>query len=132
MNFGMSGNINEYGGIHLYCFDDEKIGSLCMNSFDDSLQLNSDVSNILENSNSPLNSINSIFVSEFYVNDKFRNQGYGTRLLTEVVRFLKEINIDYFFLTCQLSNYKAKNLYDKFGFEEIGRNDEVFLLLYKI
>ena len=132
MNFGKSGNINQYEGIYLYCYDDEKFGSLSMNSFDHSLQLNSDVSNILENHNSPLNGKNSIFVSEFNIVEKYRNQGYGTRLLTEVEKYLKEINIEYFFLTCELSNYGAKNFYDKFGLEEVGKNDQVFLLIYKI
>lgn len=132
MNFGRSGNINSFDGMILYCFDDEMIGSLCINNHDSSLELNSNVENILEKSNSPLSSTNSIFMSEFIVHDKFRNQGYGVSLLKETERFSNEIGIDYIFLTCDISNERAKNLYDKFGFEEVGRNDEVCLLLYKI
>jgi RimJ/RimL family protein N-acetyltransferase len=133
MNFGKSGNINSYNGLEMYIYDNEKIGSLFITNFDLSLDINTNTSEILENSSTiPFNRLNSLFIFKFNINDKYRRMGYGTNLLNETVKFCNSIKINYIYLNCDLSNKGAKKLYDKFGFIELGKNKNDFLLYYKI
>jgi RimJ/RimL family protein N-acetyltransferase len=123
MNFGKSGNINSYDGLEMYIYDNEKIGSLFITNFDVSLDINTNTSEILENSSTiPFNRLNSLFIFKFNIDDKYRRMGYGTNLLNETVKFCNSIKIKYIYLNCDLSNKRAKKLYDKFGFIELGKN----------
>ena len=133
MNFGKSGNINSYGGLELYVYDTEKIGSLFIVNFDVSLDINFNTSEILESKLSvPFNILNSIFVFKFNIYEKYRGNGFGTNLLNETVKLCKTQKIEYIYLNCDLINNNAKKLYDKFGFIEFGRNNVDYLLYYKI
>ena len=133
MNFGKSGNINSYGGLELYVYDTEKIGSLFIVNFDVSLDINFNTSEILESKLSvPFNILNSIFVFKFNIYEKYRGNGFGTNLLNETVKLCKTQKIEYIYLNCDLINNNAKKLYDKFGFIEFGRNNIDYLLYYKI
>ena len=133
MNFGKSGNINSYNGLEPYIYDTEKIGSLFIANFDVSLDINVNTSEILEsNLNVPFNILNSTYVFKFNVYEKYRGNGFGTNLLNETVKFCKIQKIKYIYLNCDLTNNKAKKLYDNFGFIEFGRNNVDYLLYYKI
>lgn len=59
-------------------------------------------------------------IDNFYVGEKYRNQGIGTSLLT----YLEDIAINYkavnITLEVRVSNNIAINLYKKFGFNEVA------------
>jgi ribosomal protein S18 acetylase RimI-like enzyme len=133
MNLGKSGNINTEKGLELYIFDTEKLGYILLTNFDLSVDVNPNLNDIFEKCNSiQMNNTNSIYCYDFHVNEKHRGKGVGTKLLNEVIKFSKLQEIQYIFLTCNILNYRAKKLYDNFGFIELEKNQNEFLLYYLI
>lgn len=61
------------------------------------------------------NNPNRGLLSEFFIYKRFRGQGYGSELLTEVIKFGRNI-----LLWVKDTNVAAKNLYAKHGFNKIG------------
>ena len=60
---------------------------------------------------------NSAQIERVAVLKQYRNRNFATRLLEETLKYLKNIHIKKAFLFAQL---KAKNLYLKTGFQEVG------------
>lgn len=65
------------------------------------------------------------FPNEFYLDtisvfEKFRGKGIGSKLLEALPQWAKENQREVIGLACDKQNPKAKKLYQKMGFEEVG------------
>ncbi len=69
-------------------------------------------------------------IESFFLEDKFRNKGLGSKLLRDFINWCKGKRIDYTFITASAQNMQAINLYKKFGFH--CRNCELILKLRNI
>ena len=61
----------------------------------------------------------------------YRNQGIGTRLMTDMIDYLRKKGYVYTSLSVNKENYAVK-LYRKMGFEVIRENDEDFLMMLRL
>jgi ribosomal protein S18 acetylase RimI-like enzyme len=57
----------------------------------------------------------------FAVRERFRRQGIGTKLLEAAVAMLKESGARAVSLSVELGNHRARRLYERAGFEPVGR-----------
>lgn len=64
----------------------------------------------------------SAFLYEIYVFDEFRTQGYGTKVMNYMEKWLKDKDVHYFKLHVYGSNTGARKLYEELGFEIAGIN----------
>ncbi len=58
---------------------------------------------------------------------KHRRKGYAQALLSYALAFAKENKVELFFLDVKESNFSARNLYKKLGFNEEGRRKNYYL-----
>lgn len=61
---------------------------------------------------------NDIYIFSFALKLKSRGKGYGTRLMTLLLDYLKKENIENIYLTVDPENKIAVGLYEKFGFKK--------------
>jgi ribosomal-protein-alanine N-acetyltransferase len=66
-----------------------------------------------------------LILDEFYINnvavtEKCRNNGIASALIAELINKLKHCNCALATLEVRESNYGARNVYEKFGFENLG------------
>lgn len=59
-------------------------------------------------------------IVNFAVKPDFQGKGLGEYLLTETMRMMNKNGVQRFYLDVRISNYKARRLYEKVGFQEIG------------
>jgi len=57
-------------------------------------------------------------VTELYVDDSFRGQGIGTKLMSKVEQYLKRKDCDYIWVEVFLPNVKTHDLYKKLGYQD--------------
>lgn len=55
-----------------------------------------------------------------YVSSKYRQQGYGQKVLEKSLDYCKSLNVKKIFLELRCSNSKAYKLYHKNGFVDLG------------
>lgn len=67
---------------------------------------------------------NQIFLCFVYLLEHYRGKGYSKKLLENVELFLKrEFKVSEYYLNVLIENITAFKCYEKFGFQEISRND---------
>ncbi len=71
------------------------------------------------------NNDDGVLLDEIYIDEKFRNNGIGTKIIKEVI---KANNVVY--LWVYKLNVKAINLYKKLGFKIIGETESRFYMKY--
>jgi len=59
-------------------------------------------------------------IINFAVRSDFQGMGLGEFLLTETMQIMHNDGVKLLFLEVRVSNFKARNLYKKVGFQEIG------------
>ena len=59
-------------------------------------------------------------IINFYVDDEFQNQGFGSMMLEFVIELCKMSNLNVLSLEVRESNEKAIKLYEKFPFDNCG------------
>ena len=59
-------------------------------------------------------------ILNFAVRSDFQGMGLGEFLLTETMQIMHNDGVKLLFLEVRVSNFKARNLYKKVGFQEIG------------
>ena len=59
-------------------------------------------------------------VNFFVINNKFREKGYGTLLMNDVIKQCEKLNINKLFLEVSQTNIKAEKFYSKFDFFTVG------------
>ena len=59
-------------------------------------------------------------IINFYVDDEFQNQGFGSMMLEFVIELCKMSNLNVLSLEVRESNQAARKLYTSFGFDEDG------------
>lgn len=128
---GNVGDINKIEGLEFYLFDEnEKIGKIILNNFEDSLIIDSNNYDILEKKDNPIiNQNNSVFLRSFFIDFKFRNLGFGKKLMKHILEYVKINNVKYVFLICDKSNSVAMKLYTELDFNYYGENDSHVLLI---
>jgi len=69
-------------------------------------------------------------IESFFLENRFRDKGLGSRLLKDFINWCKEKRIDYAFLSASAQNLPAIRLYKKFGFN--SRDCQLILNLNNI
>lgn len=64
----------------------------------------------------------SAFLYEIYLFEQFRGMGFGTKVMTNVEKWIQQQGITYFKLHVFGSNTGARKLYEELGFEIAGIN----------
>ena len=62
---------------------------------------------------------------------EYRNQGIGTRLMTEMIDYLRKNGYEKTSLSVDKENYAVK-MYKKLGFEVVVENDDDYLMVLKL
>ncbi len=62
----------------------------------------------------------------FCVDPTFHKQGIGSEILEYSIEYLKSLGVDRILLEVRVSNTKAINLYEKFGFKKSGRRPKYY------
>lgn len=62
---------------------------------------------------------------------EYRNQGFGTRLMSAMIEYLRESGYIQTSLNVKKENYAVK-LYQKMGFKIIGENEDDYLMLLNL
>lgn len=67
-------------------------------------------------------------IDEFYIQDSFRNKGFGKKTLSYIIEQSEQLGLASLQLEVERTNSIGKSLYEKLGFSETGR----FLLVKKM
>lgn len=59
-------------------------------------------------------------ITTIAVDEKYRGNGYGDKMMRDLIHIAKEENCERISLEVRISNEKAMNLYKKYGFEVIN------------
>jgi ribosomal-protein-alanine N-acetyltransferase len=59
-------------------------------------------------------------INFFVVNQKFRERGFGSYLMTYLIKLCEKLNIHKILLEVSKSNVKAEKFYDRFNFFTVG------------
>ncbi|MFQ9064394.1 MAG: GNAT family N-acetyltransferase [Eubacterium sp.] len=65
--------------------------------------------------------VNTVKLGVFIADEKYRNKGYGTFAINEIIRFAKNLGYKSVVLNVRISNIKAFNVYLNIGFKETKR-----------
>lgn len=65
--------------------------------------------------------VNTVKLGVFIADEKYRNKGYGTFSIKEIIRFAKDLGYRSVVLNVRISNIKAFNVYQNIGFKETKR-----------
>jgi ribosomal protein S18 acetylase RimI-like enzyme len=57
------------------------------------------------------------FIDYFYIINKYRNKGYGTKMLSVCINYIRNMNIKFIMLISKI-NSKAYKMYNKIGFTQ--------------
>jgi len=60
------------------------------------------------------------FIEDVHVEESFRGQGYGTKLMKHVHKEVKKFDCYKIVLCCKHTNPKAKNFYGRLKFKDMG------------
>ena len=67
----------------------------------------------------PINdNIKNYLIDGLYVEENYRNKGIGKKLITEAIKYLKNINAEYIDINVMYDNDIARKLYKYFEFNE--------------
>ena len=66
----------------------------------------------------------TIYLSYLVVNEEYRNQGIGTKMIRYARQISKKDGYSYIVLNVDNDNTEAERLYKKLGFVEIGKSSE--------
>ena len=59
-------------------------------------------------------------INYFVVNQKFREKGFGSYLMTYLIKRCEKLNINKLFLEVSKNNFKAEKFYSRFDFSTVG------------
>ena len=80
----------------------------------------------------PINYDNSLFLHSFEVNNKFRGNGYGDKLLDYCHNFVKKTGYDYITLIMDFNNPIAENLYNKRNYNVLSSTPKTKFYFVKV
>ena len=61
---------------------------------------------------------------------EYRGKGTGTRMMTEMLKYLKECGYNRASLAVQKNNY-AVRMYEEVGFKTVSKNDKEYIMVYE-
>ena len=64
--------------------------------------------------------IDEVQINYFVVNQNFRNRGFGSYLMSFLIKRCKKLNINKLLLEVSQSNITAENFYNRFDFSTVG------------
>jgi len=59
-------------------------------------------------------------INFFAINKKYRKKGFGTYLMTFLIKECEKLNINKIFLEVSQTNFKAEKFYSRFDFSTVG------------
>jgi GNAT superfamily N-acetyltransferase len=67
------------------------------------------------------------YFEDLFVDENYRKQGVGTKLIEEVIKLAKTHNCYKIIATARHEKEKVHRLYKKFGFEDFGKEFKMYL-----
>lgn len=124
-----SGSLENFFKLKIYNSDDIEVGSIFLTYLENIEKVNPEIYNILPD-DCPFNFSNTIYGFKLEIKKEFQNMGYGTKLMIETEKFLKEKKINNFFLFRENNNRKLDLFYKRLNFIDIFFSHK-HILFYK-
>ncbi|MBM7688189.1 ribosomal-protein-alanine N-acetyltransferase [Enterococcus ureilyticus] len=70
--------------------------------------------------------LDEVEITHVVINKDFQHQGYGSRLIDQLIQRFVEQNVSQAFLEVRVSNSNAQKLYEKKGFKPINRRKNYY------
>ncbi len=67
-----------------------------------------------------------IEIDDFYIEEKYRNKGFGSKLIEKVISYGNDNNIQNITLEVRKDNYNAIKIYEKYGFESVALREKYY------
>ena len=124
------GDFNDPSGqiISLETEDNEPIGNVVLTRLENAPNIDPAFIKMFDESKFqtiPLNYDNSLFLHSLDINDQFRQQGYGTQIMSQCHDMASQNGYKYITLIMDKGNEPAENLYNKLGYQKLNSDDEV-------
>ena len=65
-------------------------------------------------------------INYFVVNKKFREKGYGTYLMSDLIKKCEKLNLTKILLEVSQGNFTAERFYSRFDFSTVGRRKNYY------
>ncbi len=124
-----SGSLENFFKLKIYNSDDIEVGSIFLTYLENIEKVNPEIYNILPD-DCPFNFSNTIYGFKLEIKKEFQNMGYGTKLMIETEKLLKEKKINNFFLFRENNNRKLDLFYKRLNFIDIFFSHK-HILFYK-
>lgn len=131
INIGKIGDINQINGVEIYAFEKEICGKVKIYNFDFLYDLQKEVFDILPDGYD-LNFENCVVGLGLFVNNNYRKQGIGTKLLHESFIESKKYNVKYWLGYRKIENQISKKIFDKLGAKVISTNKNIEVVLVNL
>ena len=59
-------------------------------------------------------------INFFVVNQKYRKKGYGSYLMSYLIKYCEKLNVNKLFLEVSHTNFTAEKFYNRFNFSTVG------------
>ena len=126
-HFKTKGKINEWPGLELSILlkeTNELIGKIFLVDIDEAYDYDNKINIILEsiedyNSYNFLKETVSIFLHNLKIEEKYRNNGYGSKLKVEAEKIAKEYNYNYLSSAVKVENKFSQKINRKLGYQSL-------------
>lgn len=115
--------------VKIELYDNEFVGSIYLTPLENVDKVNPEIYDLIPDI-CPFNFSNTFYGYNFNVLEKYRNMGYGKKIINECEKYLKNFDIKFFFLYRKSNNLLLDNFYKSLGFEDILITNN-YILFYK-
>ena len=131
INIGRSGDINNIDGLELYFYNDEKMASIKLYNFDFLPYLQKEIYNILPDETN-FNYSDCILGLSLFINENYRKQGLGTKMLELSFEECKKYNINKWVGYRYNDNKLTEKMFNNLNLETIVKNENIEVYIKKI
>lgn len=128
---GKTGNINDIEGLEIYIHNEQKIASIKLYNFEYIDVLHNEVYNILPDDIN-FNYNNCLLFFNLYVNEKYRKNGYGTKVINLALEECKNLNVEYFLGHRNYGNEESDIFWNKMNFTKLINNENIEVFYKKV
>lgn len=115
--------------IKIELLNEEFIGSISLTFLENVDHINPEIYHLIPDE-SPFNFSNTIYGYNLSVSERYRNMGYGKKIIEKCEEYLKENNVRYFFLYRKNNNKLLDKFYQSLNFKDILNTND-YILFYK-
>jgi len=131
-SIGKTGNINDIDGLEIYLFDDSTVvATIKLHNFDFLPYLQTQIYDILPDE-TDLNNSNCILCFGLFINENYRKQGLGKKMLELSFEECKNYNIINWLGYRNNDNKISEKMFNNLNLETIVKNENIEVYIKKI